>query len=225
MQPHPLHLTLPVNDTGTDYYVGDLHGCLEELNQHLARLDFDPKADRLICVGDLVDRGPFSRESLALLDEPWFFAVRGNHEVMLIDTLLYGADRDYWRMNGGDWADQVEDEELLRLAKRADALPVAISVTQPEGDPVGITHAEYTARDWNQLPALLADITAIHAMVWGRKIIKGKIKKTTKNVAYTLHGHTPVDRVTRLGNAVFLDTGAVYGGGLTVAPLADLVAD
>ena len=40
--------------------VTDIHGCLEELESVLAQAGFDSEADKLICLGDLMDRGPYS---------------------------------------------------------------------------------------------------------------------------------------------------------------------
>jgi serine/threonine protein phosphatase 1 len=79
---------LPENRIGRDFVVGDLHGCRELLDQLLEQAHFDPAADRLFSVGDLVDRDPDSMGCLRLLREPWFHAVLGNHEAMLLDHVL-----------------------------------------------------------------------------------------------------------------------------------------
>lgn len=42
----------------TDYAVGDIQGCLDPLLQLLETVAFDPEQDRLVAVGDLVNRGP-----------------------------------------------------------------------------------------------------------------------------------------------------------------------
>ena len=36
--------------------VTDIHGCLEELESVWAQAGFDPETDKLICLGDLMDR-------------------------------------------------------------------------------------------------------------------------------------------------------------------------
>lgn len=78
---------LPNNAAGKDYVVGDLHGCFDLLEQLLAHVCFDTNTDRLFSVGDLIDRGPDSLRCLRLLTEPWFYAVQGNHELMMLDFL------------------------------------------------------------------------------------------------------------------------------------------
>lgn len=70
----------------TDYAVGDIQGCLDPLLQLLEVVAFDPKKDRLIAVGDLVNRGPKSLETLrfccSLGDS--FKTVLGNHDLHLL---------------------------------------------------------------------------------------------------------------------------------------------
>ena len=124
---------LPANREGRDFVVGDLHGHGPALRRFLATRDFDPTRDRVLSVGDLVDRGPDSLDSLRLLCEPWFYAVRGNHEDMLLDSLLgqehYGrADLDHpFIANGGDWvlhlSSDERDELRYRLLPRVALLP------------------------------------------------------------------------------------------------------
>ena len=74
------------NAAGRDFVVGDIHGMFPALRELLARAGFDEECDRLFSVGDLIDRGPRSREALEWLAQPWFHAVRGNHEQLLLDS-------------------------------------------------------------------------------------------------------------------------------------------
>lgn len=61
--------------------VGDLHGCLDELQDILGMQEFDEKEDVLVCVGDFVDRGPKIRETVEfLMSLPRFYGVKGNHD-------------------------------------------------------------------------------------------------------------------------------------------------
>ena len=68
--------------------VGDVHGCLDEVLELLGRVGFDPQADVLVCVGDVVDRGPKIRETLEyLFGLPSFQTVLGDHEDRLLRHL------------------------------------------------------------------------------------------------------------------------------------------
>ena len=68
------------------YAVGDLQGCLEPLQCLLKQVAFDPQADRLWLVGDLVNRGPQSLETLRFLYSirQSLVCVLGNHDLHLL---------------------------------------------------------------------------------------------------------------------------------------------
>lgn len=116
----PLIQTLPANQRGRDFVIGDLHGSKQLLDKLLACISFDPKVDRLFSTGDLIDRGEDSIACIDLLNKPWFYAVRGNHEAMLLDYIWdfiqFGssinrtAKHDFLSLsNGGDWLHKIYD--------------------------------------------------------------------------------------------------------------------
>ena len=83
--------------------IGDIHGCLAALDLLLARVEVRPD-DRLIALGDYVDRGPDSRGVLdrviQLHESGQLIALRGNHDVMMLDA-RNGYDRGMWLAVGG----------------------------------------------------------------------------------------------------------------------------
>lgn len=68
------------------YAVGDLQGCLEPLQCLLEHVRFDPVQDRLWLVGDLVNRGPQSLQTLRYLYSirESLVCVLGNHDLHLL---------------------------------------------------------------------------------------------------------------------------------------------
>ena len=72
------------------FLVGDLHGEITKLNDKLVGVGFDKQQDLLVSVGDLVDRGEGIIACLNLVYEDWFTCVKGNHEELMISSVLGG---------------------------------------------------------------------------------------------------------------------------------------
>ncbi|MDF2641694.1 MAG: symmetrical bis(5-nucleosyl)-tetraphosphatase [Pseudomonas sp.] len=103
----------------TDYAVGDLQGCLEPLNCLLDHVRFDPAKDRLWLVGDLVNRGPQSLETLRYLYNirESVICVLGNHDLHLL-----AASRKIDRLKKTDTLDEIlqapDCDELLEWLRQ-----------------------------------------------------------------------------------------------------------
>lgn len=68
------------------YLVGDIHGCLDELQALLQQVEFNPEHDTLWLTGDLVSRGPQSLEVLRFVSGlgDAVRMVLGNHDLHLL---------------------------------------------------------------------------------------------------------------------------------------------
>ena len=101
------------------YAIGDLQGCQTALLRLLDELKFDPAADRLWFVGDLVNRGPDSLAVLRFVKNLGDAAicVLGNHDLHLL-ALAEG----FGRAHKGDTLDEVlaapDRDELLAWLRR-----------------------------------------------------------------------------------------------------------
>jgi serine/threonine protein phosphatase 1 len=135
--------------------------------QHLKRQKFNPYQDLLISVGDLIDRGPESLKCLQLINEKWFYAVRGNHEQMALDALESHAYA-LWLMNGGVWFAELKDEpkvQALALLEVCNRLPLIIDITCRNGMNV-IAHADYPAAHYQRDRPVDR-----HRLLWDRSLL------------------------------------------------------
>ncbi len=225
------HRVVPPNRFGRDFVIGDLHGHLPALKDALSARRFLPGRDRLFSVGDLVDRGPDSPGAAELVREPWFHAVRGNHEDMLLRCVIGEGARmtDIWRENGGEWGlhGWVPSPAARAASVLLEDLPYAITLHHKSGMKIGICHAEYPLHDWTMVAQLDAYPEYSRAMLWGRERITRKDHPRVSGIDLTIHGHTVVRQPLLLGNALFLETGVFLGerGRLTLLCLDDLERD
>lgn len=76
------------------YAIGDVQGCFDELQRLLAEFSFRKNHDRLWFVGDLVNRGPKSLETLRFVRDlgDRAIVVQGNHDLHLV-TQHEGLER------------------------------------------------------------------------------------------------------------------------------------
>lgn len=198
------------NAQGRDFIVGDIHGQYDLLMEAMARVEFDKARDRLFSVGDLIDRGAASFTCLSLPFEPWFFGVRGNHE-MLADAAFDDVDGrawDLWQINGGSWAYLHHMGEVRTILRAALAhLPYARQV-EVAGKQIGIVHAEPPA-DW-----ALIEHADKQALVWSRKRITECDTTPVANIDAVVVGHTILEQPETWGNVHYIDTGAFHTGRL-----------
>ena len=73
--------------------IGDVHGCLHELEKLLAKLEFHEEKDELFFVGDLINKGPNSLGVLELARNLNAACVIGNHELNFLDHLAIPSKR------------------------------------------------------------------------------------------------------------------------------------
>ena len=204
-----------INNTGRDFVVGDIHGCFSYLEIILETLDFDTNRDRLFSVGDLVDRGPESARALEFLAHPWFHAIRGNHEMFLLETDFQDPRAvALWRANGGSW--WFEQPPALKEQIRAAVvkLPYVIEVETNRGI-VGIVHADVPRYfNWTAFIDEVETGTSevLDIAVWSRLRAEGRWPHGVEGVYRVFIGHTPHwGEIFRVGNVFCIDTGAVFG--------------
>lgn len=214
------------NQHGRDFVVGDIHGCFDAVRDAMAAHGFNKERDRLFSVGDLVDRGPFSEEAIDWIAQPWFHAVRGNHEQMAIGIAQGRHSIVNYVQNGGGWFVALSEDRQRLIANRLATLPFAIEIEHRIGT-IGIVHAEVVGNDWRGFTdALEADTSnnkfrnLRECALWSRDRITRRDYSPVANAYRVYVGHTPLVEYAVLGNVYYIDTGAVFGKKLTMLEIA-----
>ena len=85
--------------------IGDIHGCFKSLQTLLGFVKLRDD-DILVPLGDYVDRGPDAKSVIEWLirscSERSVFPLRGNHEIMMLDSLENRLKMAMWVQVGGD---------------------------------------------------------------------------------------------------------------------------
>lgn len=198
------------------WVVGDLHGCHTLLMNELDRVGFNPECDLLISVGDLIDRGPENVECLELLQMPWFRAVMGNHEDLMLEGISPTGSVTNWLINGGGWLYSLDTDKkalAMSLVERVRQLPYIIEL-KTTSETIVIAHADYPDGEYQfgkQVP--------FFTVMWGRERISESIDGIGGEIAGAdrfIFGHSPVNMPKTFWNQHYIDTGAVYCGKLTL---------
>src|SRR5262249_15289959 len=101
------------------FALGDVHGCDVALRTLLERVELRPD-DTLVVLGDVVDRGPRSKEAIDVLldvaERCQMISIMGNHEEMMLDVLAHTRPIR-------DWLDLGGNETLLSYGGIIDDIP------------------------------------------------------------------------------------------------------
>ncbi|HWS26403.1 MAG TPA: metallophosphoesterase [Xanthomonadales bacterium] len=205
---------------GRDWVIGDVHGAFDLVEQALFAVRFRPDVDRLICVGDLVDRGNDSARVEQFLQQPYVHAVRGNHDhlVATTDPLVLQA-MAISNHNGLRWIGDLSIPRVRRIQQALAELPYAIEIASADGTlPTGIVHAQVPQNwPWPDMVDALSDWPEEDALF--DDVMKSRYKFDSQDAA-AVHGVSRVfvghcicwNGPRILGNTVFTDTGAVFTG-------------
>ncbi len=212
-------------NTGRTFVVGDIHGCATELERLLRRLELGP-SDRIVFLGDYIDRGSDTRSVVDLLLELktnrrcQSTFLKGNHEDMFLDFLGYGGCHgDAFLLNGGietlrsygfeDPGSLSGEDEILPETHREFFLELGLTC---EIDSVLCVHAGI-----NPTRGLSSQLT--EDLLWIREAFYMSPHVLERTVIF---GHTPQREVYfDLPYKIGIDTGLVYGGKLSCLEITE----
>jgi serine/threonine protein phosphatase 1 len=211
--------------SGRCFAVGDVHGCVAELEALLDGLDV-AAGDTVCCVGDYIDRGRDSRGVIDLLlaaqtrtDVRWVF-LKGNHEDMALAYLgREGHWGESWMQNGG-----VAAVRSYGLGPR----PPRAALEEAMG-PAHLAFLERLEKTfvWEGWRFVHAGVRPDRRwedqrdedLFWIREEFLSHPHALPETIVF---GHTPSrDVFVDLPYKVGIDTGCVYGGCLTAIELRE----
>jgi serine/threonine protein phosphatase 1 len=202
------------------FVIGDIHGCPNELRYLIEDLPLE-SGDRLVFLGDYVDRGPDSKGVVSYLLELQknaaydFIFLKGNHEDMFLSYLgLPGQYGDMFLFNGG------------KVTLESYGLPTTNSAPDERLARIPPAHLDFYKNLRNYYIA--APFLCVHAGIDPLKPLEDQTESDMfwirNQFIYRSHmlpyivlfGHTPQNDVFYdLPYKIGLDTGLVYGNKLT----------
>jgi serine/threonine protein phosphatase 1 len=211
--------------------VGDIHGHVDKLRNVLTLSRYNPQRDRLVLLGDYVDRGPESCEvvtEVIRLVEAGAVALYGNHEDLMRAALknhrlsrVSFAELESWYANGGEIT-------LASYRARAECLDEHLSFLASL--PRWYEEAGFLFVHAGVRAGIAIQEQSPHDLIW----IREPYILEYNSLQYVVTGHTPTQYLARYnlfddivdaskpvvrGQKIFLDTGAAWGGPLTIMEL------
>ena len=203
--------------------ISDIHGCYDELVNLMQDLVdsevYDPQTDKLIFLGDYIDRGDDSKKVVQYIrnlqkNNDNVIALMGNHEMMCVDYLR--EESNNWLFNGCNNTIESyrgDKKQLINDAEWMEQLPLYY-----EDEHFVYVHAGIN-------PNKPLDEHSKYELLWVREPFLYDVSKFPKTVIF---GHTPSISMmegdkpyrTFAGN-VCVDTGCVFGGKLTALIITD----
>jgi predicted phosphodiesterase len=204
--------------TGRLIAIGDIHGCHWEFAELLAKLDLQ-REDRLILLGDLVNRGPDSCKVLDLARQHRATALLGNHEARLLKYRKSG-EKKHLKDEDHDTVAKLRPQDWAYLET------MQLTYEEPELNTVLVHGGFLPEIPWQKQPADV--VTRIQVVT-----AKGEPAKRADHPdappwadlwmgpPFVIYGHTPRPDIYKLKWSVGIDTGCVLGGFLTACVLPE----
>lgn len=204
--------------TGRLIAIGDIHGCHLEFADLLAKLELN-REDRIVLLGDLVNRGPDSCKVLDLARECRAISLLGNHELRLL-KYRRTKDEKYVKEHDLETFAQLRPQDWTYLAE------MPLTFEEPELSTVCVHGGFLPNLPWQKQPAEV--VTRIQVVTEDGRPAKRADHPESPPWAdrwsgppFVIYGHTPRDQVYKLKWSAGIDTGCVMGGYLTACVLPE----
>ncbi len=198
--------------------IGDIHGCHAEFAELLEQLE-PAREDRLVLLGDLVNRGPDSRKVIELAREHKAVALLGNHELRLLKYRRTG-DKKYIKETDLDTFEKLKSADWDYL----EAMPLTLE--EPEFDVVCVHGGFLPDTPWRKQSAEV--VTRIQVVDRDGRPCKRADAPGAPPWAdlwngppFVIYGHTPRPEAYRRKWSVGIDTACALGGSLSAYVLPE----
>jgi serine/threonine protein phosphatase 1 len=202
------------------YAIGDIHGRLDALERLMEKIAPDLEQDRLVFMGDYIDRGPQSKGVVDYVlrlknaaPPETVICLKGNHEFMFLN-FLQGQEREVFLVNGGlntlkdYWGQDWEGLENLVLPPDHERFYQELKLYYAT--------PEYIFVHGGLRPGVPLEDQEEADLLW----IRGEFITAMDDFGrLVVFGHTPFRQPLVLPNKIGIDTGAVYGNLLTCLKL------
>ncbi len=196
--------------------VGDIHGCAAEFEALLEKLALT-RQDRVVLLGDLVNRGPESARVIELARKHAHRALLGNHELRLLNYRRTG-DPTHLKKNDFETLKQLGPKEWAYL----ETMPLTLQVT--EAATVLVHGGFMPGKPWRGQPARV--VTRIQVIGPDGQPYKRSAFPNSPHWSelwngppFVIYGHTPRPEPAHQKWSLGIDTGCVQGGALTACVL------
>jgi len=207
---------------GRIFAIGDIHGCLDHLNRLLNKISLDASKDRLVFIGDYIDRGPHSFGVVERILEirrvwPQTICLMGNHESMFLDY-LEGRDSQNFLFNGGKAT--LAEYRRMGGGNKKDTLWLPPPHWRFLGDLMLYWETpDYLFVHAGLRPGISLSRQSPDDLIWIRDEFFLSGYDFGKTVVF---GHTPFREPFVREGRIGIDTGAVYGNVLTCVVLPEM---
>lgn len=198
--------------------IGDIHGCAREFADLLAKLSLR-RDDRVVLLGDLINRGPDSATVLDLAREHATASLLGNHELRLLN---YRKTDDPSHLRKSDF-------DTLKQLRRKDwdyleAMP--LTYYDDESDTVFVHGGFLPGKAWHKQPArIVTRIQVVDKSGEARKRSEAPQaphwSELWQGPPFVVYGHTPRADISKRKWSLGIDTSCVMGGALTACILPE----
>ena len=175
-------------------FIGDIHGCLQELKLLIKKLHLD-SADKVFLTGDLINKGPYSVETIKYVFASGFRCVMGNHDFDFF--IKYKENSKYKK-----WINLLTTDELEWYLN----LPFFIEEKNFILVHAGIDASKKLSQQDTRI------LTEIREFDGEKKIPWYKYYKGSKKIIY---GHWAFKGLNLRKNTIGLDSGCAYGKSLS----------